>query len=200
MLRRILLVGLFTTASTLGCSRDTGDSRGVDSTSAAPPAGGGRRAASATAVVRDAAGRELGRVTLLELGDITLSGRLAGLAPGEHGVHLHSTGRCDPPAFESAGGHWNPTERQHGSANPQGPHAGDLPNFMVGSDSTGIVEGTAGDGSLFGDDPLLDADGAALIVHAGRDDYSSQPSGGAGPPVACGVIEPAAPDPGDSLR
>jgi Cu-Zn family superoxide dismutase len=200
MLRRILLVGLSTTASTLGCSRDSGDSRGVDSTSAAAPAGSGRRAASATAVVRDAAGRELGRVTLLELGDITVSGRLAGLAPGEHAVHLHSTGRCDPPAFESAGSHWNPTERQHGSANPQGPHAGDLPNFTVGTDSIGMVEGTAGDGTLFGEDPLLDADGATLIVHAGRDDYSSQPSGGAGAPVACGVIEPATPDPGDSLR
>lgn len=200
MLRKFLLVGLATAASAAGCSRDTDDSRAADSTSAEAPPGAARRAASATAVVRDATGRELGTVTLLELGDITLSGRLTGLAPGEHGVHLHSTGRCDAPAFESAGSHWNPTERQHGSANPQGPHAGDLPNITVGADSAGMVEGTAGDGSLFGEDALLDADGATLIVHAGRDDYSSQPSGGAGAPVACGVIEPAALEPGDSLR
>ena len=200
MLRRIFLVGLSTAVFAAGCARDADDSSAVDSTSAASPAGAGRRAAAATAVVRDVTGRELGTVTLREMGGLTVSGRLAGLAPGEHAVHLHSTGRCDPPSFESAGSHWNPTERQHGSANPQGPHAGDLPNITVGGDSTGMVEGTAPDGSLFGENPLLDTDGATFIVHAGRDDYSSQPSGGAGAPIACGVIEAAAPDPGDSLR
>ncbi len=145
---------------------------------------------SATAVVRDAAGRELGTLTLkdAETG-LAVAGRLAGLPPGEHGVHLHATGRCNPPAFDSAGSHWNPGERQHGSANPQGPHAGDLPNLVVGADSAGMMEGTTAAGSLRGEVPLLDADGAAVIIHAGRDDYQGQPSGNAGSPIACGVVE-----------
>lgn len=200
MLRRFLVLGFSTTVIAVACSGDADNSDGVDSTPSESPPAAARRAASAMAVVRDAEGRELGTVTLLEIGDIAVSGRLEGLTPGEHAVHLHSTGRCDPPAFESAGSHWNPSGRQHGSANPQGPHAGDLPNITVGADGIGMVEGTAADGSLFGEDPLLDADGAALIVHAGRDDYSSQPAGDPGAPVACGVVEVAAPDAGDSLR
>ena len=66
---------------------------------------------------------------------ITVSGRLTGLPPGAHAIHLHTTGRCEPP-FTSAGGHWNPTGAQHGSENPQGPHFGDLPNVTVGADSS----------------------------------------------------------------
>lgn len=148
---------------------------------------------SAIAIVRNAEGRALGTLTLKDGGaGLTVSGRLAGLAPGEHGVHLHSTGRCNPPAFDSAGSHWNPGQRQHGSANPQGPHAGDLPNLAVGADSSATMEGTTAAGSLRGELPLLDADGAAVIVHAGSDDYQSQPSGNAGSPVACGVVEAGA--------
>jgi Cu-Zn family superoxide dismutase len=177
----------------------TGADAMSDADSSAGPAA--RRMATATATVRDVAGRDLGTLTLTEAGSgIAIAGRLVGLAPGEHAVHLHATGRCEPPAFESAGSHWNPTDRQHGSANPRGPHAGDLPNVTIGSDSAGVVEGTTSAGSLFGEVPLLDADGAAVIVHAGRDDYSSQPSGNAGSPVACGVIESAGADPADSLR
>jgi Cu-Zn family superoxide dismutase len=148
---------------------------------------------SAIAAVRNPEGRVLGTLTLKDGSTgVVVSGRLAGLAPGEHAVHLHSTGRCNPPAFDAAGSHWNPGERQHGSANPQGPHAGDLPNLEVGADSSGTMEGTTAAGSLRGELPLLDADGAAVIVHAGSDDYQSQPSGNAGPPIACGVVEAGA--------
>lgn len=148
---------------------------------------------SAIAVVRNAEGRELGTLTLKDAGiGLAVSGRLAGLAPGPHGLHLHTAGRCNPPTFDSAGSHWNPGTRQHGSANPQGPHAGDLPNLEVGADSSGVIEGTTAAGSLRGELPLLDADGAAVIVHAGSDDYQSQPSGNAGSPIACGVVEAGA--------
>jgi Cu-Zn family superoxide dismutase len=147
---------------------------------------------SATALVRNAEGRALGTLTVKEAGTgLAVAGRVAGLAPGEHAVHLHTTGRCNAPSFESAGSHWNPGERQHGSANPRGPHAGDLPNLMVGADSSGMVDGTTAAGSLRGELALLDADGAAVIVHAGSDDYQTQPSGNAGSPVACGVVEAA---------
>lgn len=207
MQRHWVLACLVTGLAAAACSPDAGRTRGEPDASAGNADAAeetpttARRAASAMVIVRNAERRELGTLTLTEgEGGIALAGRLTGLAPGEHGMHLHAIGRCDPPSFASAGGHWNPSERQHGSANPQGPHAGDLPNLTIGADSSGAVEGTTAAGTLFGDMPLLDVDGAALIVHAGRDDYSSQPSGGAGDPVACGVVEAAAADPADSLR
>lgn len=129
--------------------------------------------ASVTITVRDAAGRELGRLTPTDTtGGIAVSGRLVGLAPGEHGLHLHTTGRCDPPGFESAGDDWNPTNRQHGTQNPQGPHFGDLPNVLSGPDSVAAIQGvtTAGGSLRSAPDMLLDPDGAALVVHSARDD------------------------------
>jgi len=145
----------------------------------------------AMATVRDVAGRELGTLTLTDSsGAIVVAGRLVGLAPGEHGLHIHTTGRCDPPTFASAGSHWNPTSRQHGTQNPQGPHLGDLPNVSAGSDSTATVQGAVTtSGSLrSGPNMLLDSDAAAVIIHAGPDDYRTDPSGGSGDPVACGVV------------
>ena len=181
-------------AAAAGCTpeneqSDAGDVNALEQAPPQAPAG----ADSATATVRNAEGRELGTLTLREAGNgLAVSGRLAGLSPGDHAVHLHMTGACNAPSFDSAGSHWNPGERQHGSANPQGPHAGDLPNLTVGADSSGMVDGTTAAGTLRGELPLLDADGAAVIVHAGKDDYRSQPSGNAGSPIACGVVEAAA--------
>jgi Cu-Zn family superoxide dismutase len=98
---------------------------------------------------------------------------------------VHAVGRCDPPGFDSAGPHWNPTNRQHGTLNPNGPHAGDLGNLNVGPAGTVNVSGTTHGGKL---GELLDADGAALVVHANADDYRTDPSGNSGPRIACGVI------------
>ena len=146
-------------------------------------------AGGVSAPVRNAAGQDLGTLTLTENGGgIALAGRLSGLPPGEHGIHLHMTGRCDPPKFESAGDHWNPTNAAHGSKDPKGPHWGDLPNITVAEDSSVMVLGKTRGGTLKGENALLDADGAAVVVHAKPDDHRTQPSGNSGDRIACGVV------------
>ena len=181
-------IGVALFACTAADNDVTSDTTGADS-----PASMAAPDPSVTAVVRDASGRDLGTLTFSDTnGGIAVSGSLSGLAPGEHGLHLHMTGRCDPPAFESAGSHWNPTNRQHGSQNAEGPHLGDLPNVSVGSDSSATVQGVTPGGTLRGaTDMLLDQDGAAVIVHTGPDDHRTNPSGGSGAPVACGVLSGA---------
>lgn len=115
-----------------------------------------------------------------------------GFTPGLYGVHLHQTGRCDAPDFASAGPHWNPAGRQHGRLNPQGPHLGDLPNLEVRANGAGRVSfdvpvpaGTAAEVN-----PLLDADGTAVVIHATADDERTDPSGNSGARIACGVLSP----------
>lgn len=110
------------------------------------------------------------------------------LPVGPHAVHIHTTGKCDGPGFESAGGHWNPENKQHGTENPQGAHKGDLPNMNVAVNGTGSVVYTIPNATLAG---LMDADGAAFMVHADADDNKSDPAGNAGGRIACGVINPA---------
>ena len=162
----------------------------LDTTTAAAPAGdtaaGG--AGGVTATMRDSAGRELGTVTLTETAQgIAIAGTLRGLPPGDHGFHLHTVGQC-APTFEAAGGHWNPTGTQHGSANPQGPHLGDMPNVTVAADSSVTIQATTPGGTLRGTNALLDADGAAVMVHATADDNRTDPSGASGARVACGAV------------
>jgi len=112
-----------------------------------------------------------------------------GMSPGPHGVHIHQTGKCEAPDFKSAGGHWNPAGKQHGFDNPQGAHAGDFFNLDIGADGTGSLEATISGGKLSdGDAALLDADGAAIIVHEGPDDLKTDPSGDSGGRLACGVF------------
>ena len=145
---------------------------------------------SAIAVMRDASGKDIGTLTIRETGEgLLTTGTLHGLARGTHGVHLHSVGRCEAP-FASAGGHWNPGARQHGFDNPQGPHMGDMRNIIVGDDGTATVSTSTAGGTLRGAGGLLDSDGAAIIIHAGPDDYHSDPAGNSGARVACGVVVP----------
>jgi Cu-Zn family superoxide dismutase len=115
-----------------------------------------------------------------------------GLVPGTHGVHLHQSGRCDPPDFASAGPHWNPAGRQHGRLNPQGPHLGDLPNLQVERNGAGRVDFDlpVPAGAAVGLNPLLDEDGTAIVIHAAADDDRSDPAGNSGARVACGVFAP----------
>jgi Cu-Zn family superoxide dismutase len=113
---------------------------------------------------------------------------LAGFTPGQHGMHLHTTGKCEGPDFSSAGGHLNPAGHQHGTENPQGAHLGDLPNVTVGSNGTGTatsaVIGTPEEVMT----ALFDSDGTAIVVHAGPDDYKTDPAGNSGGREACGVV------------
>ena len=149
------------------------------------------RAPVAHAGIADASGRVLARATLRQtVAGIAIHVEAAGLAPGTYGVHLHAVGRCDPPAFASAGGHWNPAGRQHGRDNPAGAHLGDLPNLTVGSDGRGVSDVAIAGAALSGEsaNALLDADGAAIVVHAQADDYRTDPSGNSGARIACGVI------------
>src|SRR3954454_3019154 len=120
-------------------------------------------------------------------GGISFHVAATGLPHGLHGIHVHPIGRCDPPDFASAGTHWNPLGRQHGLNNPQGPHAGDLPNVEVAAN--GVLNQTLvlPHASLA---ELLDADGASILIHANADDYVSQPSGNSGPKIACAVLGP----------
>ncbi|MES3034633.1 MAG: superoxide dismutase family protein [Gemmatimonadota bacterium] len=140
--------------------------------------------------VRSAAGRELGTLTVTEVAQtLSFSGTLRGLPPGVHGVHVHSAARCDAPAFTSAGDHWNPTSKQHGTENPQGPHVGDMSNITVGADSSASVLVVTRGGTLRGgSNALLDTDGASFVVHVTADDYRSDPSGNSGDRIACGAI------------
>ena len=138
----------------------------------------------ATITLRGANGEELGTATFAEEGGgvrVVVQGR--NMPPGEHGIHFHEFGRCDPPMFMSAGEHYNPTGAQHGLNNPAGPHAGDLPNLYIGPNGEGTLEQMV-------DRPaaLLDSDGAALVIHAAADDYRTDPSGGSGARIACGVL------------
>jgi Cu-Zn family superoxide dismutase len=119
-----------------------------------------------------------------------------GLTPGAHGIHIHAVGTCDgstTAAFSSAGGHFNPTSKQHGRQNPNGWHGGDLPNIVVDASGNGTLDATAESLTLdAGPAALLDADGSAVVVHANQDDERTDtgPSGpgNSGARIACGVI------------
>jgi superoxide dismutase, Cu-Zn family len=145
---------------------------------------------TATADLRNASGQSLGTAQLTQVGGavrIVLDAR--GVPPGLHAVHIHEVGKCDPPDFTSAGGHFNPTKKQHGALNPQGSHAGDLPNLNVAADGSGRLE-TASEQITLGTGAasVWDADGSALVIHAAPDDFKTDPTGNAGARIACGVI------------
>ena len=131
-----------------------------------------------------------GKVTLSQTGSGMVLVRidLSGVPEGEHGVHLHETGDCSAADFKSAGGHIAGT-RAHGFLAEGGPHPGDMPNMTVGAD--GILKADVFLNFLDVDSMIMDADGAAFIVHDGADDYTSQPAGDAGSRIACGVFAAA---------
>jgi Cu-Zn family superoxide dismutase len=141
------------------------------------------------ATLRDPGGRTIARATVGEMhGGLHVRIDASGMAQGDYGAHLHTVGRCDGPAFESAGGHWNPAGRQHGTLNSQGHHAGDLPNLEIGADGRGRIDFHAPNATLRGTNGALDADGTAVVIHAGPDDYRTDPSGNSGARIACGVL------------
>ena len=145
---------------------------------------------TASARLTNGQGEVVGSATLTEVsGGVRVILTARGLPAGDKGVHIHTVGTCEPPAFASAGGHFNPGSRQHGLQNPRGPHAGDLPNLRIEADGAGRLE-TLNDRITLGAGAtsLLDADGSALVIHTGADDHRTDPTGNSGSRLACGVI------------
>jgi len=139
----------------------------------------------------DAKGAAIGKATLRDTsGGLLIDLDLKGLPAGEKAFHVHQTGKCTPAdGFASAGGHFAPAHKSHGLMVAEGPHAGDMPNLFVGKDGKVRMQVLNGSVSLgAGDASLADADGSALVIHSGPDDYTSQPAGNAGGRIACGVI------------
>ena len=145
---------------------------------------------TARAELTNSAGQPVGTATLTQVGSVVrVVLEVQGLPRGAHGVHVHAVGKCDGPDFASAGAHFNPAGRQHGALNPQGAHAGDLPNLEVGADGKGRLESTTELMSLIGGTTsVFDADGSAIVVHAAPDDFRTDPTGNSGARIACGVI------------
>lgn len=143
----------------------------------------------ASAQILDRNGSSVGTARLFSLGgEVTVNASFSGLSGGDKAVHLHMTGDCSAADFTSAGGHLNPGGTQHGTRNPQGAHLGDLPNVTIAPDGSGTMS-TVLRGTLAGiSDDIFDADGTAIVVHEGPDDYRSDPAGAAGSRIACGVL------------
>jgi superoxide dismutase, Cu-Zn family len=148
----------------------------------------------ASATLMDASGRRVGRVFMREYGRddvVYLQASVDDLPAGFHGFHIHTTGRCDAPTFTTAGGHFNPTGEGHGE------HAGDLPSLLVTEDGDATLATTT---DRFSIRDLRDADGSAVMVHSGRDNFANIPAryggpdqetlntGDAGSRLACGVV------------
>jgi len=178
-LPKILAFSAMAGATLLGaCAAN--DSATADTAMAAP----GARAPLYTASgVAAGEGRIVATATGLKL---TVDAQ--GVPAGLHGIHVHTTGKCEGPDFQTAGGHWNPTARQHGHDNPQGAHSGDLPNITIAANGTGTLTIDLPGAKLSGEGGLLDADGAALVIHATADDMKTDPSGNSGGRIACGVF------------
>jgi Cu-Zn family superoxide dismutase len=156
----------------------------------APASGEGK---TVVATVVGLEGSALGTVTLVQTPTgVLVSTDIKGLPEGEHGFHFHQLGVCDPTAgFKTAGGHFAAGAAEHGLMSMGGPHGGDMPNQYVGPDGV-LKEQIFNTGVTLTPGPksLLDDDGSALVIHAGADDYVSQPSGAAGARIACAVISP----------
>jgi superoxide dismutase, Cu-Zn family len=182
---------VFALAVSLAACSEERTAAPAEATTAAPEAAAPAAEAAgprAVATLQTAAGAPAGTATAttaVEGEAISLALNLEGLPPGVHGVHVHMTGKCEAPTFESAGSHWNPGNKQHGLDNAQGQHAGDMPNVTIGADGRGtltyLLKGATFDG-------LLDGDGSAMVVHAGADDQKTDPSGNSGDRIACGVF------------
>jgi len=148
-------------------------------------------AQTAKASLKDADGKAVGTAELIQSpAGVLVKLAVKGLPAGEHAFHVHAVGKCEPP-FNSAGGHFNPGNKKHGMMSAEGQHAGDMPNLHIPASGELIVEVLNAAITLEKGKPnsVFDADGSALIVHASKDDYNTDPTGEAGGRIACGVIE-----------
>ena len=152
----------------------------------------GHKPDMAAAEMTDTKGETIGKVSFEQAPrGVLISVQVTGLPPGLHGIHLHSVGACSPD-FKAAKGHINPDNAAHGLRHEDGPDNGDLPNLFVTSDGTGMAEFYTTRVSVISGKTgpaLLDEDGSTVIIHANRDDHLTQPIGGAGGRIACGIIK-----------
>ena len=152
----------------------------------------------ATAELKDAQGQAVGNATLTGNGpggvkvQVALNG-FTSAAAGEHGIHIHAVGICEAPEFKTAGGHFNPDGKKHGLNSAEGHHAGDMPNLNLNADGTASYETSVSDITLDAGaaNSIFDADGSAVVIHAGPDDMLTDPAGNSGARIACGVLTAA---------
>lgn len=171
MKKHLMVAGLgLLLVSMLGCGES------------APPA--------AKAVLVNSQGQKVGEASLTETSQgVKVVLRVENLPPGLHAFHIHEKGACAAPDFMHAGGHFNPFGKKHGLKNPDGPHAGDLPNITVAADGRGTLEAVAARVTLKpGKNSLFQEGGTSLVIHAHPDDDVTDPAGNAGPRIACGAI------------
>lgn len=190
LMRTALVLLLAGSAVMMGCAGgDDGaeietDTTLTDTTGALGMAGSGERAIAELAPTEG--NSAVGTVTFTQQdGAIRVEATVSGLAPGKHGFHIHENGDCSAPDASSAGGHFAPRDNQHGGRDDQPRHVGDFGNIEAGSDSTAQFSHVDSLIAFSGQNSII---GKAVLVHAGEDDLTSQPSGNSGPRVACGVI------------
>jgi Cu-Zn family superoxide dismutase len=140
--------------------------------------------------MKDAGGRDVGSAALKSAGKgIEIKLKLHDMPAGEHAIHIHQNAKCDAPDFKSAGPHFNPENKKHGLDNPDGPHAGDMQNFIVSHTGHAKVSIRNANVTLGkGTNSVFSNGGTALVIHAKPDDMKTDPSGNSGDRIACGVI------------
>lgn len=147
---------------------------------------------SATAELKDAKGQTVGEAKFKEgKNAVLLTVKVTNLPAGEHAIHVHTVGKCEAPDFKTAGGHFNPENKKHGTMNPEGHHAGDMANFTIPAGGKGAYKSTLPGVTLVGSgaNSLFHDGGTAIVIHEKADDMKTDPAGNAGARIACGPIQ-----------
>jgi Cu-Zn family superoxide dismutase len=147
-------------------------------------------AATAKAELTDAKAQDVGVASFTQTpAGVLIHLSVRSMPGGEHAFHIHAVGKCEPPDFASAGGHFNPTNTHHGIMSGPG-HAGDMPNLHIPADGSLDIEVLNTAVTLDKDRPnsVFHPGGTAIVIHAGKDDYTSDPAGNAGGRIVCGVV------------